>query len=96
MAAALIFVVAAAMPFQGFCQVTYFTLRAGGKSFITFMFDAGFMWLVSVPLAYCLSRFTGVPIVPLYALCLSTEVVKCVLGASMLKSGIWIQNLTKH
>jgi Na+-driven multidrug efflux pump len=96
MAAALICVVAVVMPIQGFTQVTYFTLRAGGKSFITFMFDAGFMWIVSVPLAYIFSRFTDVPIVVLYAICLGSELIKCGLGALMLKSGVWIQNLTKH
>ena len=96
MSAALICVVGAVMPIHGFTQVTYFTLRAGGKSFITFMFDAGFMWIISVPLAFCLSRFTAIPIVPLYAICLFAEFVKCLLGAGMLKSGVWIQNLTKH
>ncbi len=95
MAAKLACVVAVIMPFQGFCQAAYFTLRAGGKSMITFLFDAGFMWLISVPLAYVLSRYTAVPVVPLYAICLSTEVLKCILGWWMLKSDIWIQNLTK-
>ena len=96
MAAALICVVAAILPVQGGTHVTYFTLRAGGKGFLTFMFDAGFMWLVSVPLAYFLSRFTGIPIVALYAICLGSELIKLVLGVWMLKSGVWIQNLTKH
>lgn len=96
LAAALICVMAAVMPFQGYTQVTYFALRAGGKSMITFMFDAGYMWVVSVPLAYILSRFTAVPIVALYALCLSTEVLKCCIGALLLRSDAWIQNLTKQ
>lgn len=96
MAATLICVIAAVMPFQGFAQVTYFAIRAGGKSFITFMFDAGFMWLVSVPLIYLLSRFTQVPIVPLYAMSHGTMILKCVVGALMLKSDAWIQNLTKR
>jgi len=96
LAATLICVIAAVMPFQGFAQVTYFAIRAGGKSFITFMFDAGFMWLVSVPLIYILSRFTQVPIVPLYAMSHCTMILKCVVGALMLKSDAWIQNLTRH
>ena len=96
LAAKLICVVALAMPFHGYIQVTYFAIRAGGKSWITFMFDAGFMWAVSVPLAYVLSRFTAVPIVPLYALCLSTEVLKCVMGWLLLRNDTWIQNLTNN
>ncbi len=95
-AAALICVAAADMPFRGYIQVTYFALRAGGKSLLTFLFDAGFMWIVTVPLAFVLSRFTGMPIVPLYALCLAMDILKCVLGALMLKSDSWIQNLTQN
>ncbi len=93
---ALICVMAAVMPFQGYTQVTYFALRSGGKSMITFMFDAGYMWVVSVPIAYILSRYTAVPIVGLYALCLSTEALKCFIGALLLRSDAWIQNLTKQ
>lgn len=96
LAAALICVMAAVMPFQGYTQVTYFALRAGGKSMLTFMFDAGYMWVVSVPLAYILSRFTAIPIVALYALCLSTEALKCFIGSLLLRSDAWIQNLTKQ
>ena len=95
LATKLICVIAAAMPFHGYIQVTYFAIRAGGKSWVTFMFDAGFLWVVSVPLAYVLSRFTLMPIVPMYALCLGTEGLKCVMGALLVKSDFWIQNLTR-
>lgn len=96
MATSLICVVGLIMPFQGYSHSTYFTLRAGGKSFITFMFDAGFMWIVSVPLAYALSRFTSIPIVPMYALCLSLDILKAIVGWFMLRSDSWIQNLTSQ
>ena len=96
LAAVLICVMAAEMPFRGYTQVAYFALRAGGKSMITFLFDAGYMWVVSVPLAYILSRFTGIPIVGLYALCISTEALKCVFGALLLRSDVWIQNLARR
>ena len=62
---------------------------------MTFLFDSCFMWMICVPLAYCLSRFTGLPILPLYVLCQLTEVLKCVIGAFMLRQGKWIQNLTQ-
>ena len=48
-----------------------------------------------MPLAYILSRFTGIGIVPLYAICQGTDMLKCVLGAYMIRQGKWIQNLTK-
>lgn len=96
LAAALICVVAVAMPFSAYNHATYFTLRSGGKTFITFLFDSGFTWCLSVPLAYCLSRFTHIPIVPMYALCNSLELIKCVLGTYMREKGTWIQNLTNR
>ena len=96
LAMVLICVMAMEMPFRGYTQVAYFALRAGGKSMITFLFDAGYMWVVSVPLAYILSRFTGIPIIGLYALCISTEALKCAFGALLLRSDVWIQNLARR
>ena len=56
--------------------------------------DETVVWVCCVPLAYCLSRFTDITILPLFAICLSTDLLKCVIGAVMLKQGKWIQNLT--
>jgi putative MATE family efflux protein len=82
------------MPFNSYTNATYFTLRSGGQTMITFLFDSCFVWCVCIPLAYCLSRFTGLSIIPLFAICVSTDLVKCVIGAAMIKKGKWIQNLT--
>ena len=90
----LICINAAAMPFNAYTNATYFTLRSGGQTLVTFLFDSCFVWVCCVPLAYCLSRFTDLSIIPLFAICLSTDLLKCVVGAVMLKQGKWIQNLT--
>ena len=90
----LICINAAMMPFNSYTNATYFTLRSGGQTFITFLFDSCFVWVVCIPLAFCLSRFTDMPIIPLFAICQSTDFVKCIIGARMLKQGKWIQNLT--
>ena len=72
----LILISALVMPFQSFANATYFTLRSGGKTFITFLFDSGFMWICSIPLAFCLSRFTALPILPHFAICQMPDVLK--------------------
>ena len=72
----------------------YFTLRSGGKTFITFLFDSGFVWAFSVPFAFVLSRFTELPVLPMYALVQSIELLKCLIGFLMVRSGKWAQNLT--
>lgn len=89
----LILISALVMPFQSFANATYFTLRSGGKTFITFLFDSVFMWVCGVSLAFTLSRFTSLPILPLFALCQMPDVLKCVVGQYMLKKGSWIQTL---
>ena len=94
LASVLICINAVAMPFNSYTNATYFTLRSGGQTFVTFLFDSCFVWVCCVPLAYCLSRFTSLSIIPLFAICLSTDLLKCILGAIMLKQGKWIQNLT--
>ena len=94
LAAQLIWISAVMMPFGSYLNATYFTLRSGGQTFVTFLFDSCFMWVFCVPLAFCLSRFTNLPILPLYAICQATDFIKCVIGTVMLKQGKWIQNLT--
>ena len=94
LAGALICVNACMMPFNSYTNATYFTLRSGGQTMVTFLFDSCFVCGVSVPIAFCLSRFTALPILPLFIICQSLELIKCTIGAFMLKQGKWIQNLT--
>ena len=86
-------VAAACMPLHGFMHAAYFTLRSGGKTMITFLFDSGFVWCLNIPVAYVLSRYTGVPIVPLYLICQLVEIVKCSVGFVLVRKGVWINNL---
>ncbi len=94
LATQLICISAIVMPFSAYTNAAYFTLRSGGQTLVTFLFDSCFMWVCSVPVAFCLSRFTGLSILPLYTICQCLELLKCVLGFSMIRKGKWIQNLT--
>ena len=94
LAARLICICGIMMPFNSFTNASYFTLRSGGQPLVTFLFDSCFVWTVCVPLAFILSRFTGIGILPLYFIVQATDWIKCALGAYMIKQGKWIQNLT--
>ena len=94
LAAQLICVSAVMMPFNSYTNAAYFTLRSGGQTLVTFLFDSCFVWGFCVPLAFCLSRFTSLPILPLYMISQSTDFIKCTIGAFMIRKGTWIQNLT--
>lgn len=94
LATRLICISALFLPFHGYTHATYFTLRSGGQTLVTFLFDSCFVWVFCVPLAYVLSRFTSLPILPLFFLCSCTDLIKTAIGAYMIKQGKWIQNLT--
>ncbi len=95
LATRLILISAAVMPLHAYIHAVYFAMRSGGKTMITFFFDCGSIWLGSLPLAFCLSRFTAIPIVALYILCSSVEALKCVIGYFIIRSDSWIRDLTK-
>ncbi len=95
LACGLIRIAAACMPVFAFMHATYFTLRSGGKTIITFLFDSVFMWVVSIPLAFVLSRFTTLHIIPLYLFCQLIDLIKCAIGFVLVKKGVWIQNIVK-
>ncbi|MDY3250181.1 MAG: MATE family efflux transporter [Candidatus Choladocola sp.] len=95
LAAKFIIVCACLMPVQAFLHAAYFTLRSGGKTGITFFFDAGFMWLCSIPVAYVLSRFSGFPIMVTYILCQSLDFIKCLIGYVLVKKGVWLHNIVE-
>ena len=93
LATRLILICALFMPFDAFANAAYFVLRSGGQTYITFLFDSGFVWAVMVPLGFVLSRFTGITILPLYFVCQCTNVLKALVGFYFLGKGKWIQNL---
>ena len=93
LAKAFIMITAIAMPHNAFLHAAYFTLRSGGKTIITFLFDSVFIWCVSVTLAYTLSRFTGLNVIAIYAIVQAADLIKCAVGFVLVKKGVWLQNI---
>ena len=94
LATSFIMVSACCMPMYAFENATYFTLRSGGKTFITFLFDSCFVWVFSIPLAYVLVHYTDMPITFLFLCCQMIELIKCLIGYALVKKGIGINNIT--
>ena len=92
-AVGLICLTAVMMPVNSYNNAMYFTLRSGGQTFITFIFDSGFSWCVCVPVAFVLSRFTSLPILPLYGICVGVDLFKIFIGKPLLNKGIWINRI---
>ena len=82
-----------ALPLHSFAHVTYFTIRSGGRTVITFFFDAVYTWAVTVLLAFCLTRFTDWSILKIYFCVQFIDVLKLVIGLLMLRSDFWARNV---
>ena len=95
MAGSMIRITACLMPMQAFLHAAYFTIRAGGKTVITFLFDSGFSWLVAIPIIYCLVHFTGLGVLVIYTIYQLLDAIKASVGFFLLKKGIWLQNIVE-
>lgn len=96
LATKFILISALMMPICAFCHSTYFTLRSGGKTMVTFIFDSVYTWVVVIPVAYCLSHFTTWGIVPVFFCVQSMEFVKAIIGFFMVKSNVWLNTIVKN
>ena len=90
LATSFIAVSAIIMPFCSFSHASYFTLRSGGKTMVTFLFDSVFTWVIVVPTAFVLAHFTGLGIVSVYFFVQATELIKVVIGYCMVRSNVWL------
>lgn len=93
LATELLFILSIFMMVHAFTNGSYFTLRSGGKTVMTFIFDSGFVWLCSVPVAFILSRFTGISIIYLYITIQALDLFKCILGYIFVKKGVWLNTV---
>lgn len=93
LASSLIVISGIMMPLAAFMHAAYFTLRSGGKTLITFLFDSVYMWAVTIPTALILVYFTGLDITAVYFCCQAVDIIKVTIGFILVKKGVWIQNI---
>lgn len=93
MATRLLMVSGLFMPVSAYNNGSYFTIRSGGKTFITFLFDCVFTWVVSFPIAYVLSHFTGLSVIWIYFFVNAADFIKVIVGGSIIHSGVWAKNV---
>ena len=93
LATTLIMATAVFLPQNAFLHAAYFTLRSGGKTIITFLFDSAFIWVVSIPVAALLSYFTMLPVLTIYIAVQLADSIKCIVGFVLVKKGVWLNNI---
>lgn len=96
LAAGFIYILAIYIPIAAYAHAAFFTIRASGKTFITFLFDSSVLWLLRIPLAFFLARYTGIHMIYIYLICQMTEIVKCIIGFVLVKKGVWLNKITAN
>jgi putative MATE family efflux protein len=81
------------MPVHAITHCTYFTLRSGGSTLITFLFDSAFTWLITIPFALLLVHKSSLPMMTLFPVCQSIDLVKCAIGIYLVGKGMWVRNI---
>ena len=94
LAAKLLMISGGFLPLGAIVNCSYFTIRSGGRTFITFLFDCAYTWVVCLPIAFVLSRFTALPLPWMFFLVQCADSgLKAVIALIMLRSGIWAKNV---
>lgn len=80
-------------PFQAICNSSYYALRSGGKTWLTFIFDSGLQWTYYVPVSYFLYRFTALPMLLVFAIVSCNELIKMCISLAFLHKVNWAVNI---
>lgn len=96
LAAKLITISGMFMPLSAFMHSAYFTLRAGGRTFVTFLFDSVYVCVITIPTALALVTFTDLDIVPIYFTCQAVDIIKVTIGFILVKKGVWLKNIVNE
>lgn len=94
LATKLIIVVGVTMPLHAHLHACYFTLRSGGKTLITFLFDSISIWVINYTLVFSLTHWA--PMVSVTMIMLAdhlSNIIRCIVGSILIKKRIWVNNL---
>lgn len=93
LASQLLKIAACMLPIISIYYSSYFTMRAGGKTFLTFLFDSGCTFVFTFMSALLLTRLTSLPILTIYLLVQCVDIPKATLGLILVRKGIWVHNI---
>lgn len=93
LAAYFIRVCACFSPFVAFTNASYFTLRSGGKTLITSIFDSGTLWVFYVPVAFGLFYLFHLPIRTVFPIVQAIELLKVSVAFVLVKKKVWVKTI---
>ena len=81
------------MPAAALATSTYYTIRSGGRVFITMLFDSVYAWVIVMPVVFTLAYFTSIPFKLLLPIVLVVENLKLIPGLVLVHKGIWVRQI---
>ena len=81
------------MPAAALATSTYYTIRSGGRVFITMLFDSVYAWVIVMPVVASLAYFTDLPFIYLLPIVLVVENLKLLPGLILVNKGVWLRQL---
>jgi putative MATE family efflux protein len=85
--------VAIITPINAFAHASHFTLRSGGKTFVTFLFDSVFLLGFVVPFAFALYYLGHLSIFIIFPVVQCTDIIKDIVGFTLIKKKVWVNNI---
>ncbi len=84
------------IPVHAFANATYFTIRSGGKTLVTFLMDSVFIMCVSVPIAFSLYYVFKLPIWYTFPIVQCIDIIKVIIGIILVKKKVWLNNIVAN
>ena len=81
------------IPVHSFANSAYFTVRSGGKTFITFLMDSVFILGVNVPVAFGLYYICGLSIHTIFPIVQAIDIIKVIVGMTLVAKKVWLNNI---
>ncbi len=83
------------IPVHSFANASYFTIRSGGKTLVTFLMDSVFIMCVSVPIAFALHSLFHLPVKTTFFLVQCIDIIKVIIGLTLVKKKVWLNNIVE-
>ena len=83
------------IPVHAFANASYFTIRSGGKTLITFLMDSVFIMCVNVPIAFALFYAFHLSIWVIFPIVQAIDIIKVIIGMTLVKKKVWLNNIVE-
>ena len=83
------------IPVHAFANASYFTIRSGGKTLVTFLMDSVFIMCVNVPIAFALFYVFHLSIWVIFPIVQAIDIIKVIIGMTLVKKKVWLNNIVE-